>query len=71
MRRRETAVELARRHVQEAEQRVQRQRERVEQQRRDGHDSASTQELLAIFEESLTALRDHLNKEQRRGPRRR
>lgn len=64
-------MEMARRHVQEAEQRVQRQRERVEQQRRDGHDSAATEELLAIFEESLTALRDHLAKEERRGRRRR
>ncbi len=56
----ETHLEMAKRHVREAEAIVARQRKLVEQLRRDGHDLVEAERLLRNFEESLEAHRQGL-----------
>ena len=51
---------MAERHVREGEAIVSRQRRIVEELRRDGHPTATAEQLLTIFEASLQSLRDHL-----------
>jgi uncharacterized membrane protein YcjF (UPF0283 family) len=62
-----TTLEQARRSVQEVEQRVAEQRQRIAELRRTGHNIQNAEELLALFERSLLALRDQLAKEEQRG----
>lgn len=56
---------MAERHVREGEAIVSRQRRIVDELRRDGHSTATAEQLLAIFESSLKGLLDHLRLVQR------
>lgn len=60
----EAELKLARSHVAEAEAAVQRQRARLERLRRGGHPTDDAEELLATFEQTLRAMREHLATEQ-------
>jgi hypothetical protein len=57
-------LEQARRHVVDAERRVAEQRARITQLEREGHDSESAQRLLDVLEQSLSAMRAHLELEE-------
>jgi Fe2+ or Zn2+ uptake regulation protein len=59
-----STLQQARRRVQEAEERVTEQRQRVAELRRGGHDIQNAEELLALFERSLAALRGQLAKDE-------
>jgi hypothetical protein len=55
----------ARVHVAEAERRVEEQRHRVSELARDGHSIDMAMRLLAVLEQSLQAMRQHLDTEER------
>jgi len=61
----ETFLELARRHVREAEQRVAEQTQRIAELSLDGHETTTAEGLLAVFEQSLSVMREHLAKQER------
>jgi len=61
----ESPLELAHRHVREAQQRITKQRQRILELQRDGHDTSSAEGLLATFEQTLTLMRNHLAEEER------
>lgn len=57
----ETELEMAERHVREAEAHVARQEETVQQLRRDGHDTKQAEALLTTFEATLVEHRRGLD----------
>jgi len=59
MRRYDTPLERAHRHVQDAEHRVREQAERIENMRSAGHDTRTAEEMLLVFEQALEIMRAH------------
>lgn len=57
-------LELARRHVAEAEKAVDGQRAHVDQLRRQGYATDAAERLLATFEQVLRVMREHLTIEE-------
>lgn len=59
----EDKIEMAKRHVREAEEHVRHQQEIIRELKRDNHDIRMALELLTTMEETLMSLRDHLRLE--------
>ena len=68
--RRESHLEQARRHVAESEQRVTHQAALIERLRDQGKDTSKAEKLLAVFEATLAAMREHLASKEKEGRKR-
>jgi hypothetical protein len=64
---RESHIEQARRHVAESEQRVFDQAALIERLRGKGQETVQAEKLLAVFEATLAAMREHLESEEKEG----
>ena len=61
----ETTLEKVRRDVREGEQRVAEQTQRIVGLSMDGHDTQTAEQFLAVLEQTLTVMREHLAEEER------